>query len=98
MVEERSGKKGKKKQLVKANGMDLRKYPHFLQDGDIIGVRIGAEDPEHTDDFQTDEDLIRKADFNLLKDRERAALAEAKRNKNAKREVDDVGLFINLNE
>ena len=98
MVEERSGKKGKKKQLVKASGMDLRKFPHFLQDGDIIGVRIGKEDIEKTDDFQTDEDLIRKADFNLLKDQERAALAAAKRNKNNKREHDDVGLFINLNE
>ena len=51
MVEERSGKKGKKKQLVKASGMDLRKFPHFLQDGDIIGVRIGKEDIEKTDDF-----------------------------------------------
>jgi hypothetical protein len=66
MVEERMGKKGKKKQLVKAGNMDLRKFPHFLNDGDIIGVRIGAENTNQEDDFQTDADLIAKSEFNLI--------------------------------
>lgn len=77
MVEERMGKKGKKKQLVKAGNMDLRKFPHFLNDGDIIGVRIGAENPNKEDDFQTDADLIAKSEFNLIKDEQRAAAATA---------------------
>lgn len=68
MVEERNGKK--KKQLVRASNIDLRKYPHFLGDGDIIGVRLGSEDPTKTDDLQTDADIIAKADFNLLKEKQ----------------------------
>ena len=43
--------------------MDLRKYPHFLQDGDILGVRVASEDPEGTDDLQTEEDRQLKVDF-----------------------------------
>jgi hypothetical protein len=46
----------------------MRKYPWFLNDGDIIGVRVERENIDKSDDFQTDADLIAKADFNLLKD------------------------------
>jgi hypothetical protein len=53
---------------VKAANIDIRKFPLFLQDGDIIGVRIERENPDKDDDFQTDADLIAKADFNLIKD------------------------------
>ena len=73
MVEERNGKK--KKQLVKASHVDPRKFPHFLQDGDIIGVRLGSDDLQKTDDLQTDADIIAKADFNLLKEKQQKALA-----------------------
>ena len=51
MVEEKAKGKGKKKNLVRAANVDLRKFPHFLTDGDIIGLRLGKEDPEKTDDF-----------------------------------------------
>ena len=46
----------------------MRKYPWFLADGDIIGVRFEKDNINKDDDFQTDEDLIAKADFNLIKE------------------------------
>ena len=64
---EKGGKKGKNKTLVRVGVMDLRKYPHFLQDGDILGVRVAADDPEGTDDFQTEEDRQLKVDFAMKK-------------------------------
>jgi hypothetical protein len=53
---------------VKAGNIDLRLYPWFLADGDIIGVRIERDNTDAQDDFQTDADLIAKADFNLIKE------------------------------
>lgn len=45
--------------------MDLRKYPFFITDGDIIGMRIEKElTPGLEDDFQCDEDIIKKSEFN----------------------------------
>mmetsp|Transcript_2324 Transcript_2324/g.3971 ORF Transcript_2324/g.3971 Transcript_2324/m.3971 type:complete len:136 (+) Transcript_2324:222-629(+) len=65
LVQEKTGKKKKQVQSVKLANLDLRKYPVFLQDGDIIGVRLERENPDKTDDFQTDEDLIAKSEFNF---------------------------------
>ena len=47
----------------------MRKYPWFLSDGDIIGVRIERENLDKSDDFQCDADLEAKAEFNLKRDR-----------------------------
>mmetsp|Transcript_26663 Transcript_26663/g.40676 ORF Transcript_26663/g.40676 Transcript_26663/m.40676 type:complete len:88 (+) Transcript_26663:701-964(+) len=40
MIDEKVGKKKKQIQRVSMATMDLRKWPFFLQDGDIIGVRL----------------------------------------------------------
>ena len=82
--------------ITKAANMDLRKQPFFLQDGDIIGVRFGKDDPEKQDDFQTDEDLINKANFNMMKEQQRKELAEAKRRQNQKKGADEHSLHIVL--
>ena len=55
--------KGKKKQVVKASDLDLKQFPFLLKDGDIIGCRLESENADKSDDFQTDQDLIDKADF-----------------------------------
>ena len=68
MIEEKSGKKKKTKQLVKAGNIDLRKYPFFLADGAIFGFRLDKDNGDKSDDFQTDADLIAKAEFNMLKE------------------------------
>ena len=52
--EETIGKKKKKKMIIKGVDLDLRKYPFFLQDGDMIGVKLNSNDPTGTDDLQTD--------------------------------------------
>lgn len=102
MVEERAKKKGKKKSQVKVTNIDLRNYPHFLADGDIIGVRLGKDDPQSQDDFQTDADLITKAEFNLMKEqqkeKQKEALAEARRNQNNNKANNEHSLFINLDD
>ena len=52
--------------------MDLRKYPFLLQDGDIIGFRLEKENvPEIQDDFQTDQDLINKSEFNINREKKK---------------------------
>ena len=97
-IEEKSGRKKKSKQLVRAGNIDIRKYPWFLQDGDIIGLRIERENVDKQDDFQTDADLIAKADFNMIKDQRQKAQAEEKRNKNLKKASDEHSLKINLDD
>lgn len=67
MIEEKQGKKKKQKVITKSGNVDLRKYPHFMQDGDIIGVRLGKDNEDGLDDFQTDADQISKADFILAR-------------------------------
>lgn len=54
---------GQKKQSKKRWGMklNLRHSPFFLKDGDTIGVKDRLCDPEGTDDFCTEEDLIGQA-------------------------------------
>ena len=69
-VEVKRGKKGKTKELVKMSNVDLRQAPFFLADGDIIGVRM-ERDNKSKDDWQTDEDEIAKAQFNLMKEEKR---------------------------
>jgi hypothetical protein len=39
-----------------AKDADIRKMPFLLKDGDIIGVRIEAENAQGKDDFQTEAD------------------------------------------
>ena len=46
-----------------ASAIDVRKYPFLIKDGDIIGCRLESENPTSTDDFQTDQDIVDKADF-----------------------------------
>jgi len=84
---------------VKASNLDIRKFPWFFADGDVVGVRLERENtgPEK-DDFQTDLDLIAKADFNLIKEQKQKEQAEVKRNKNNKKANDEVSLYINLND
>ena len=97
MIEEKFGKKKKQKQLVKAGNMDLRKYPHLLADGSIIGVRIDKENVDKNDDFQTDADLIAKAEFvehKRLKEKEKAAIDAA--NKKSKKAGDEHSLHIDF--
>ena len=51
-VREKVGKKKKQEQLTKAGNVDLRKYPFFLSDGDIVGVRLERDNTgEEKDDF-----------------------------------------------
>lgn len=57
--------------MVKAGNQDIRNYPHNLQDGDIIGVRLTSENKNGSDDFQTDQDLISKAEFDLMKKKQK---------------------------
>ena len=54
---------------MRAGNLDMRKYPWWLADGDIIGVRIERENTEKDDDFQCDADFEAKADFNLKRDK-----------------------------
>ena len=97
MVEVKKGKKNKKKELVKAGTTDLRNFPHFLADGDIIGVKFGKDDPQGSDDLQTDQDLINKSEFAMLKEEQRKAAQEAKRRQNTKKANDEHSLYIDLN-
>lgn len=46
----------------------MRKYPWWLSDGDIIGVRIERENVNKDDDFQCDADFEAKAEFNYKRD------------------------------
>ena len=64
-------RKKNKEVKFKAGEQDLRKFPFFLKDGDIIGVKLDNEDPEGTDDFQTEEDQIAKERFSEMKEEER---------------------------
>lgn len=79
MIEVKKGKKNKKKELVKAANTDLRNFPHFLADGDIIGIKFGKDDPAGSDDFQTDQDLINKSEFAMLKEEQKKAAQDAKK-------------------
>ena len=77
--------------------MDLRRFPVFLQDGDIIGVRVERDIKEgETDDWQTDADQIAKEEFNLKREQKRKEQEEEKRNKNLKRANDEHSLVIKL--
>ena len=60
-----SSGKGKKKNLQKAHQIDLKNFPFLLKDGDIIGVRVESENADHSDDFQTEHDLIAKSEFEV---------------------------------
>ena len=77
--------------------MDLRKYPFFITDGDIIGMRIEKElIPGVEDDFQCDEDIIKKSEFQeaqRLKKEDQEAIKRLKNNKNA---ADEASIYINL--
>ena len=48
---EKVGKKKKTEVKVAAADYDLRKFPFFLTDGDIIGVRLDDELGADLDDF-----------------------------------------------
>ena len=52
---------------------DLRQMPFLLKDGDIIGVRFENENLLETDDFQIEEDKVKKEQFRILKENELAA-------------------------
>ena len=54
---------GKKQAQVLASTVDVRKYPFLIKDGDIVGFRIEKENLNGKDDFQTDQDIIDKAEF-----------------------------------
>ena len=78
--------------------MDLRKYPFLLQDGDIIGFRLEKENiSDINDDFQTDQDLINKSEFNLNKEKKKKEVQKDQANKK-KNKNDDLSLFINLQD
>ena len=80
--------------MINVSTMDLRKYPFFLTDGDIIGMRIESDGME--DDFQCAEDIVKKAEFveaQRLKKEEQDAL---KRLKNSKNAADEASIYINL--
>ena len=49
---------------------DYKPWGYRNTDGDIVGIRLERDNqgPEK-DDFQTDADLIAKADFNLIKEK-----------------------------
>jgi len=100
MIEERTGKKKKQRQLVKAAFVDLKKYPWTLKDGDIIGCRLERDNPEKADDFQTDQDLIDKANFALQQEHRKQAEAATKalQQKDKRRAGDHQGLSINLED
>ena len=99
--EEECVEKRKKNKEVrfKAGEADLRKFPFFLKDGDIIGVKLDSEDPENADDFQTEEDQIAKENFTQQKEAERI---EKEKNRNlqtrSKREVPEVGIKIRIHD
>ena len=76
----------------------MRKYPWFLADGDMIGVRLERDNKDKEEHFQTDADLIAKADFNLIKEQKQKDEAEKKRAKNNKKAGDEASLYINLND
>lgn len=94
-IEMKKGKKGKQRQKVKIANVDLRQQPFHLSDGDIIGVRL-EKDNKDGDDWQTEEDEIAKAQFDLIKEEKRKeqALAKAAKAKGN----DDVGLHIDLGD
>lgn len=61
-------------------------------------MRIEQDNPEKTDDWQTEQDQVDKAEFNLMKEKKRQAQILAQKEANAKRGNDDVGIFINLDD
>ena len=71
--------KGKKKTLQKAGQIDLKSFPFLLKDGDILGVRLESENPDGNDDFQTEADLISKAEFDVRQKERKKKEAEARR-------------------
>ena len=77
--------------------MDLRKYPFFITDGDIIGMRIEKElIPSVEDDFQCDEDIIKKSEFQEAQRLKKADQEAIKRLKNNKNAADEASIYINL--
>ena len=96
IVEVKAGKKKKTVQPTKLSNLDLRQFPVFLQDGDIIGVRLESENKDKQDDFQTEADSRAKAEFNLKREARRKQMEQERKNKNAKRAGDEHSLVINL--
>ena len=74
-----SSGKGKKKTLQKADKIDLKSFPFLLKDGDILGVRLESENIDKQDDFQTEADLIAKADFDIRQKEKKKKEAEARK-------------------
>ena len=66
-IEQKKGKKGKQRELVKVANVDLRSQPYFLQDGDIIGFRLEKENKDGSDDWQTEQDKEDKVAYDLIK-------------------------------
>ena len=96
IVEKR--KKGKEFRC-KASEQDLRRPPFYLKDGDIIAYRLDSENSEKTDDFQTEEDKIKKEEFfaiKSLRDMEDQNDGDGKKKKSNKKK--EVGVVINLND
>ena len=92
-VEQKKGKKGKTVEMINVSNMDLRVNPFFLQDGDIIGVRIESENKDN-DDWQTESDKVAKAEFDLKRREREKEKAEEKKAKN--RGNDNASITIKL--
>lgn len=45
--------------------------PFLLKDGDIIGIRFESENVKGDDDFQTEEDKIKREEFMILEEQKR---------------------------
>lgn len=58
--EEITEKKKNKEVKYKAANCDLKKMPFILKDGDIIGIRFESENLDGKDDWQTEEDQVKR--------------------------------------
>lgn len=76
---EKIGKKKKTELKIPGREHDLRKFPFFLNDGDIIGVRVDDEPESATDDLQTAADEVAKEEFRVEQEKEKADRAKQKK-------------------
>ncbi|XP_046546355.1 ubiquitin carboxyl-terminal hydrolase 40-like [Haliotis rubra] len=80
VVEEQKSpnQKGKKKKGG-ANKNSMRQAPYHVQDGDVFGVKTLQADPDNTDDFSTEEDILGREEIQRAADEKRKMREERKK-------------------